>query len=146
MRAAAQTFRTNPKLDTEKVISELGVGEALVSVLNDKGQPTPVERVLIGPPASRIGPITQAERTEHQQRSPIAHRYDQPLDRQSAYEMLKIHAENQAFEQALKKPERKSYQRQTSTEAMVKSAARSFGDQLGRQLVRGLLGSFRGKR
>ncbi len=146
VRAAAQTFRSNPKLDTEAVISELGVGEALVSILNDKGQPTPVERVLIGPPASRIGPITAAERIELQQRSPLAHRYDQLLDRHSAYEILKIRTENLAFEEAMKKPVRKTSQRQTSAEAMVNSAARSFGNQLGKQLVRGLLGSFRGKR
>ncbi len=147
VRAAAQTFRTNPKLDTEQVITELGVGEALVSVLNAKGQPTPVERVLIGPPASRIGPITPQERAEHQQRSPLGHRYDELLDRQSAYELLKIRTENLAFEQArqaMDKPQRRST-RQTPAEAMVKSAARSFGNQLGRQLVRGLLGSFRGK-
>ncbi len=148
VRAAAQTFRTNPALDTEKVITELGVGEALVSVLNEKGHPTPVERVLIGPPASRIGPITAEERAEHQRRSPLGHRYDELLDRQSAYEMLKIRAENAAFEQARQTPDQpqRSSTRQTPTETMLKSAARSFGNQLGRQLVRGLMGSFRGKR
>lgn len=146
VRAAAQTFRSNPKLDTETVITELGVGEALVSVLNPKGQPTPVERVLVGPPESRIGPISQAERSEILAQSSLATRYNQVIDRQSAYELLKIRAENTAFEEARQQQESKparSSSRQTPTEAMLKSAARSFGSNLGRQLVRGLLGSFK---
>jgi hypothetical protein len=149
VRAAAQTFRSNENLDTEVVITELGVGEALVSVLNDKGQPTPVERVLIGPPASRIGPLSQAERSEHLSRSPLRQRYDQPLDRESAYELLKVRAEKAADEaaaQAQTPVSKSGRQRQTAAEAMLKSAARSIGNQLGRQLVRGLLGSLLGSK
>jgi DNA helicase HerA-like ATPase len=150
VRAAAQTFRPNPGLDTETVITELGVGEALVSVLNDKGQPTPVERVMIGPPASRIGPMSQAERSEHLSRSPLRERYDQQLDRESAYELLKQRTEKIALEQekqaASAKPATGGRRRQTATEAMITSAARSIGSQLGRQLVRGLLGSLLGNK
>ena len=88
VRAAAQTFRANPNLDTETAITELGVGEALVSVLDEKGQPTPVERVLICPPQSRIGPLSDSERSEQMQRSPLRSKYEQTLDRESAYETL----------------------------------------------------------
>ena len=93
VRAAAQTFRANPKIDTETAITELGVGEALVSVLDEKGQPTPVERVLICPPQSRIGPLSDSERSEQMQRSPLRSKYEQTLDRESAYETLAARAQ-----------------------------------------------------
>lgn len=89
VKIAAQTFRPNPAFATETVITELGIGEALVSVLDDRGSPTPVERVFIAPPASRIGPLTTEERSEVMGRSPYKTIYNQMIDRESAYEILK---------------------------------------------------------
>ncbi len=149
---AARTFRPNPAIDTERVITELGVGEALVSALDERGAPTPVERVLIAPPRSRIGPLSDAERSEHLGRSPLRGRYDQALDRESAYELLKQRAAQQADMAATLEKNRTTARatggrtRQGLGEAMVKSAARAIGSQLGRQIVRGLLGSIFGGR
>jgi len=89
----AENFRQNPEIDTKTVITELGIGEALVSVLDANGAPTPVERVLIRPPQSRIGPITAEERQEQIKRSPIGTKYDVTLNRESAKEILKARAE-----------------------------------------------------
>lgn len=163
VRTAAQTFRQNPDLDTSTIITELGVGEALVSVLDEKGRPTIVEQVLICPPESRMGPLEDDERSEHIARSPYKGRYDDVVDRESAYEMLKQRADKQAEDaaeelekaEAAKEKEReeketekssKRSKRQTPMEAMVKSAARSIGSQVGRQIIRGVLGSLFGKR
>jgi len=152
VKAAAQTFRPNPALDTEQVIIELGIGEALVSTLDGKGSPLPVERVLICPPESRMGPLTDAERAEHLQRSPLRGRYDEAVDRHSAYEMLKKRAAEQAAaeaaqpQQAARTAARPRSNRQSTGEAFIKSAARSIGSQLGRQIVRGILGSLLGGR
>ncbi|MGB5395748.1 MAG: helicase HerA-like domain-containing protein [Gammaproteobacteria bacterium] len=161
VRTAAQTFRQNPELDTATVITELGLGEALVSVLDEKGKPTMVQQVLICPPESRIGPLTDEERKEQLARSPYKGRYDEVVDRESAYEMLKKKAEEMAAAQAkaeaeaaqekqAKQEEKTSARRstrQSPMEAMVKSAARSIGSQLGRQILRGVLGSiFGGKK
>jgi DNA helicase HerA-like ATPase len=88
VRAAAETFRANPKLDTTKAILELGVGEALVSLLDAKGTPTVVERILIAPPRSRLGTISPAERQAAMRMSPVAGKYDAATDRESAYEQL----------------------------------------------------------
>ncbi|HSB98221.1 MAG TPA: helicase HerA-like domain-containing protein, partial [Spongiibacteraceae bacterium] len=96
VRTAAQTFRANPALDTEQVITELGIGEALVSVLDDKGQPTPVQRISICPPQSRIGPLTNDERSDQMSRSPLRQKYEQTLDRESAYEILAKRAQASA--------------------------------------------------
>ena len=85
VKTVAETFRQNPSLDTASVITELGTGEALVSILDDTGTPTQVERILIRPPESRIGPLTKDERTTIIQRSPLKGRYDEVLDRESAY-------------------------------------------------------------
>jgi len=161
VKTVAETFRANPTLDTGSVITELGVGEALVSTLDADGIPTQVERILIRPPESRIGPMSDAERQEQISRSPYRGRYDQAVDRESAYEMLtqraeKIAAQEEqvAREEELReaqeaktkasKPRRRS-NRQTPSEAFVKSAARAIGSQLGRRVIRGILGSlFRG--
>jgi hypothetical protein len=86
--AAAQTFRPNPKLDTARVIMELGKGEALVSFLEGGGTPTMVERVMIRPPTARIGPITPEERKAIMNKSPVKGKYDTAVDAESAYEML----------------------------------------------------------
>ncbi|MBL4671880.1 MAG: DUF853 family protein [Arenicella sp.] len=154
VRMVAGTFRANPNIDTGTVITQLGVGEALVSTLDEEGIPTQVEQILIRPPESRIGPMSSTEREEQIGRSPYRGRYDTPLDRESAYEMLIKRAEkNAAQEQAIEKeeqareaadkaarPSRRS-SRQTPTEAFISSAARSIGSQLGRRIIRGILGS-----
>jgi DNA helicase HerA-like ATPase len=88
VRSAAQTFRKNPKIDTEQAIMQLGIGEALISTLDEKGQPTMVERALVKPPNSRVGPITDAERQAVIDASPVEGVYDEAEDRESAYEML----------------------------------------------------------
>jgi DNA helicase HerA-like ATPase len=95
VKIAAQTFRPNPAFSTATVITELGIGEALVSVLDEKGSPTPVERVMVAPPASRIGPLSDDERAEVMGRSPYKSIYDQINDRESAYEILKNRVEQQ---------------------------------------------------
>jgi DNA helicase HerA-like ATPase len=88
VKAAATTFRANPAFDTEKAIMELGIGEALVSTLDEKGQPTMVQKTLVRPPNSRVGPITDAERKAVINASPVEGVYDETEDRESAYEML----------------------------------------------------------
>ena len=93
IRAAAETFRVNPKLDVVTAITELKVGEALVSVLGEDGAPTPVERTAIRPPRSRLGPLTERERALIQSLSPVAGKYDEAIDRESAAEILKARAE-----------------------------------------------------
>ncbi len=100
VRAAAETFRPNPKLDTAKVITELGVGEALVSMLEGNGVPSMVQRTLIRPPMGRLGPLTPQERRQIIQNSPIAGQYDDPVDRESAYEMLGKRSAEKAAEAA----------------------------------------------
>ncbi len=149
VRAAAQTFRSNPDLDVEEAITQLGVGEALVSTLQDKGIPGIVDRTLIRPPTSRIGPVTPAEFNEVRSRSPVGSRYDQPLDRESAAEVLEARAQKAAKEQESKAKQpaakKRSSSRQTPTEAMFKSTLRSMGSMLGRELMRGLLGVLKRK-
>lgn len=144
VKTVAQTFRQNPKLDIEKVITELGIGEGLVSVLDENGSPTIVEQTLIRPPESRIGPLSDEERQTQLKRSPYKNKYNDSVDRESAYELLKARAEKEsaaAKVEAAKKPKKSGRQRQTAVEAMVKSAARSIGSQVGRQIIRGILGS-----
>ncbi len=155
VRVAAQTFRANPALDTATVITELGVGEALVSVLDEKGRPTPVERTLIRPPSSRMGPLSNEERHQVVATSVLAGVYDEVVDRESAYEILKSQAEAALAEehQPETRPQkaapkaRKTARRGDSVlAATAKSTARSIGTQIGRQIVRGLLGSLTGRR
>ena len=159
VRTAAQTFRANPKLDTERVITELGVGEALVSTLDAKGRPRVVQRTLIRPPRSRIGPATRQERGQLIAGSLLAGVYDQRVDRKSAYEILAERAEQQAEQQqaeevakaqekelAKASRSRGGRQRQSTMEAFFKSAARAVGSQIGRQIIRGVLGSIMGGR
>lgn len=155
VKAVAQTFRENPGIDTEQCITELGIGEALVSTLDEKGTPTPVERVLIRPPESRIGPMDDQERSEQVSRSPFKGKYDTVSDRESAYELLKQRAEKMAEAAAaaeareLAEKERSQStrkrssgsRRQSVSEALLKSAARSIGSQIGRRVIRGILGS-----
>ncbi len=146
IKAVAQGFRAKAGVDVEQIVTELATGEALVSGLDAKGAPQPVARTLIAPPESRIGPLTEAERRERVTRSPFHGRYEQAVDRESAYEKLKARADQApatASAPASAKPERPraATSRQSVGEAMFKSAARAIGSSLGRRLVRGLLGS-----
>ncbi len=144
VKAAAQTFRQNPAFDTEKAISELGVGEALVSVLDEKGSPTVVERALICPPRSRMAPLTDAERSGIISSSPIAGHYEKEIDRESAHEQLKARAESGEGAATGKKAEKS--QAEALLGSLAKSAAHAIGSQLGRQIIRGVLGSIFGGR
>ncbi len=154
VKAAAETFRQNPQFDTAEVITQLGVGEALVSTLERKGVPSMVQRTLIRPPRSRMGPITEAERREVIRNSPVHGLYDEEVDRESAYEVLKKRAEElerqRAEEEARKEAEkaeraaaRSSGRRSTrmsTTERFIRSMVGSIGTQLGRAIIRGVLG------
>jgi hypothetical protein len=150
VRVAAQTFRPNPAFDTEALITTLGVGEALVSTLDETGTPTIVQRVKVAPPGSRIGPITPEERRALMADSLVKGVYDEPVDRESAYEILQERAEEVArpeastpksAEESVRRP---GSSRQSPIEAFATSTLRSVGSQLGRSLVRGLLGSLLG--
>ncbi len=150
VRAAAQTFRSNAAVDVETVITTLGVGEALVSCLDAKGMPTPVEQVLLRPPMSRIGPLLDEERATIMQRSRYRGRFDTLVDRESAYELLKSRAEQAQQINAATPPvisqtpsHAPTRTRQTPIEAFIGSAARAIGSQLGRQLIRSVLGSLK---
>jgi len=152
IRAAADTFRRNPDLDVETALTELGVGEALVSNLEGKGSPSVVQRVLIRPPASQMGPASEAERKSVLDGSPVRGRYDTALDRESAYEMLLERAEKVAEEAELAEREATSAKRArqekaakprgrsnrlTTTEVVMREVGRT----LGREIIRGILGS-----
>jgi uncharacterized protein len=169
VRTAAETFRPNPALDVAAAITQLGVGEALVSTLQDGGVPGMVEKTLIRPPRSRIGPLTPPERAQVMQRSPVAGRYEQAVDRESAYEVLMQRANaaaaasapasatqerdaqwrrevEEAYGRAPRPaPKPRPSNRQGYAEAAIKSAVRSVGSsvgrEVGRQLLRGVLGS-----
>lgn len=187
VKTAAETFRPNPEFDCFEAITQLGVGEALVSTLETKGIPSIVQRTLIRPPSSRLGPITDGERRKTMTVSPVAGLYDEDVDRNSAFEILCKRAEDavEAEEEQRRREEdedqdlqesrrwtlpgfgdeddddyddrgrkkssrrrkstktRSRSRRQTVAEAAMKSAARSIATQLGRALVRGILGSLK---
>ena len=172
VRTAAETFVPNPKLNVARVISELAVGEALTSMLLDKGIPMPVERAFICPPRSRMGAITPEERAAVRSRSPVSGKYDTAVNRESAFEMLNKRA-NEKTEAApadgaeapkgkaakpaptpVEAPQSKlseflwgTKRRQGAVEAAAKSATRTVANGLGRQILRGVLGGiFGGKR
>lgn len=149
VKAAAETFRSNPKLNVESTIIELGVGEALISLLDEKGRPGIVERALICPPSSQIGPISPSQRQQIINQSLLYGHYEKVIDRQSAYEILKIRAQevtktNEPLPQTPPPRQRGGSQRQTVAEAMVKSVVRAAGSQIGRQIIRGVMGSILG--
>ncbi|AXA83841.1 ATP-binding protein [Lysobacter oculi] len=165
VKTAAETFVANPDLDVAKVISQLGVGEALVSTLQDKGIPMPVERTLVAPPGCRLGAITDAERMQVRAGSPVGMKYDNAIDRESAAEMLakKAQASSVAasappaktaddddadggFGSAIKDAVFGTKRRQGMVETMAKQAARTVGNQMGRQILRGVLGGLFGGR
>jgi uncharacterized protein len=159
VKTAADTFRPNPDFDTYQAITSLATGEALISTLQEKGVPSMVQRTLMRPPASRVGPLTPEERAQVMAASPVAGQYDETVDSESAYEILQRKAEQNVAAQEPTAEEsgggwgdmlgealgtggggRKSG-RQTVVEAAVKSAVRSAASSLGRALVRGVLGS-----
>jgi DNA helicase HerA-like ATPase len=159
VRTAAETFAPNPKLDVAATIAQLAVGEALVSTLQEKGVPAPVERALIAPPRCRMGAITADERAAVRARSPVGAKYDARVNRESAYEILEKRAAA-AQAPAPKESSAKAEpvpgkgklgellwgtgRRQGMVEAMAKQAARSVGSGIGRQILRGILGSLFG--
>ncbi len=168
VKSAAETLRANPNFSAETAITELGVGEALVSFLDEKGSPTVVERGFVLAPASRIGPMTAEERKAAIAASVIFGHYEATVDRESAYEMLKQKALEKvgAGDTATTAPPAPAQNggstgglgdmlgglfgggggRQGVVEAAVKSAARSIGSQVGREIIRGVLGSIMGGR
>jgi len=160
VRVAAETFVANPGLDVADAIARLGVGEALVSTLQENGVPMPVERTLICPPRCRMGTITDSERAMVRGRSPVGAKYDAPVNRESAYEILGrrsvgTEAARATVERGRTDPAPQAGptfgqmmwgtgRRQGMAEAMAKSAARAVGSQLGRQILRGVLGGILG--
>ncbi len=169
VKAAAETFRANPLIDAAKAITELEVGEALVSMLDEKGSPGVVERAYIVPPVSQIGPISPADRQKIIKESVVFGQYETMVDRESAYEILKARAaEKMPEESRMETPPAVNQERRAgfmqhlrdfffgttgprgghhegAGEAMTKSAARSVGSQVGRTITRGVLGSIFGK-
>ncbi len=169
VKSVAQTMRANPKLDTEKAILELGVGEALVSLLDARGTPGITERAFVFPPASQIGPISPDERKQLIDRSLVAGVYEKFVDRESAFEKLKARAEQAAAaapaagaapvpagaqsgggflgglgDMLFGSTGPRGGKREGVVDAMAKSAARSVGSSIARQVVRGVLGSLLG--
>ncbi len=162
VRAAAETMRDNPQLDEAAVITELGVGEALVSLLDEKGRPNIVERAYIVPPAGQVGPLAAIERSAIIKGSIVAGHYEQVVDRDSAYEKLKGRVEKQQETNSAAVAQSggigdllggllggsnssgKGRSRQGVAETLVKSAVRTIGTELGRQIIRGVLGSLTG--
>ena len=159
VQSAAETFRANPALDVATVITELGVGEALVSFLDEKGTPTPVERSFVIPPSSRIGAVSESERDGVIKSSIVYGHYESAVDRESAYEVLKGRAEVSATQADADKgfnwggifgggdTSKASGRRSDSIlEVAAKSAVRTIGTELGRQIIRGVLGSILGQK
>ncbi len=170
VRTAAETFVANPRLDVARVISTLAVGEALVSTLQTGGVPMPVQRTMMAPPRSRIGAITTEERAAIRSRSPLGAKYDTPVNRESAYEMLKravatgatgatgaegaeaaTDAEGATGARGTAPSKVDDFlwgtkRRQGMVETMAKQAARTVGSQLGRQILRGILGGILGSK
>jgi hypothetical protein len=166
VKSAAETMRPNPKLKIEQAITELGVGEALVSLLDEKGRPNVTERAFVVPPGSQLGPLSDGERKAIIAASAIAGHYEKVVDRDSAYEKLtartqQLTQEKEAQAKQAQEPgvgsiasdilfgktgPRGGKQSQGLIEAMAKSAARTVGSQVGRELIRGVLGSLLGKK
>lgn len=153
LRAVADGFRPNPAFDSLQVLTELGIGEALVGSLEDKGTPAMVQRVSIAPPQSRVGPLSEAERQTLIRQSPQAGRYDRAVDRESAYEILRDRQAERVPAQAPVAEKTQAGQGGALGDLVgelagnaLRSAARQAANQLGRQLVRGLLGSLLGGR
>jgi DNA helicase HerA-like ATPase len=173
LRLAAETYRENPRFDTEQAIREVGVGEAVTSMLQKKGIPGIVERTLIRPPSSQLGPITAAERKALIAGSPLNGKYEDAIDRQSAYEVLKARADKAAADAAAaeeaeedqdlaqreysaarrysgqrvgRSTSRSTRRSQSFGEALVQNVAKELTGTTGRKIVRGILGGlFKGR-
>ena len=161
VKSAAQTFRANPDIDIETAITELGVGEALISFLDEQGRPNPVEIGKVVPPTSRVGPATESEVNQIIKGSAFYGHYENVIDRESVYEILKARSDNHAQSSAKLdeahgfdwrsllggSSNTKSSGRQTQgiVETVAKSMARTVGNEVGRQILRGVLGSILGK-
>lgn len=165
VRAAAETFRTNPAFDTETAITELGTGEALVSCLDSEGIPGMVERAFILPPQSKFGTIDDFARLRIVNSSPMSGKYDTEVDRESAYEMLQAKAmqeekakkeekerierqkqlekEEKERERARRREESRKYNRKTLAERAADNVVGTIGREVGRSLIRGILGSLK---
>ncbi len=168
VRAAAQTMRANPLLDTETIITELGVGEALISMLDEKGRPSVVERAFVVPPEAQIGPINEGERQQVIRSSLLAGHYEKAVDRESAYEIIATRTQQKQIEVAAQTASKqaaeaeesggmlgglfgggsgsKGSRREGVGEALAKSVVRTIGSEVGRQIIRGVLGSILGGR
>lgn len=164
VKVAAKSFRENPEVDTVKTITELGVGEVLISLLDEKGVPTMVDRALVIPPLSQIGPITADERKELMNSSLVAGAYDEEVDRESAFEILTKRAEEKMAEAAAAEAEKARIKEEKEkakaeraaarapdtilesvTKSVARSASSSIGRQIGNTIVRGILGGIFGK-
>ncbi|MFN9831707.1 MAG: helicase HerA-like domain-containing protein [Phenylobacterium sp.] len=158
LRAAANSFRANPEFNTAEAIQGLGVGEALVSVLDEKGAPTVVQKTLIRPPVSRLGPLSPAERAAVLGASPVRGLYEAAVDRESAFEVLRARAEARVREEARatppappRAPARQPTPRapaagrgrQTLTETFAQQFLRTLASAAGREILRGVLGGMR---
>ena len=159
MKSAASSFRPNPAFKTEAAITEMGVGEALVSTLEARGAPTMVQKTLIRPPSSRLGPATEPERAEVQKVSPVSGKYDKTIDRESAYEILSKREEIAAKEaEKLAKLEAREKEaaakakakgkttttrsrRMTTTERAASNAASTASREITRYILRGIFGT-----
>jgi DNA helicase HerA-like ATPase len=150
IKAAAETFRPNPDLDVERVIQELKVGEALVSVLHKGGEPSMVQRTLIRPPSARLGPVTDTERKAAIEASPFYGKYEETLDRESAYELLQKRAKEAAEAAEAQKVDGEGWgsilmgggtgRRQGYGEAFTKSLVRTVANSVGRAIAGALFG------
>ncbi|MBP7649082.1 MAG: DUF853 family protein, partial [Phenylobacterium sp.] len=168
LKAAADSFRTNPAFDTADAIQALGVGEALVSMLDEKGAPTMVQKTLIRPPSSRLGPLTPAERAAVMAASPVRGLYDETRDRESAFEMLATRATAAAEAAAAppvqarraepapapwgdepppaRRPAARASNRQSMGETFAKQLLRTVASTAGREIMRGLMGGLKRSR
>ncbi|MEP6944725.1 MAG: helicase HerA-like domain-containing protein [Acidobacteriota bacterium] len=163
VKAAATSFRVNPKIDTETVITELGVGEVLISMLDEKGIPTVVDRAFVVPPAGHIGPITDEQRQQLMANSLVAGVYETAIDRESAFEILSAKATERAEAQARADADAAAAKEQATADkaaradarapdsvwesigkSVARSASSSIGRQIGSQIVRGVLGGILG--
>ena len=159
IRAAAQSFRVNPKFDTEQAITALGTGEALVSFLDEKGRPTVVERATILPPQSSMGAIDDARRRAEIHADDMFGKYETAVDNESAYEIInaekkeeaekaeeaasKLEKEKAAKEKEKEKAKKKTTTKKSTLSKVTDSAMSSIGREIGRQIGRGLFGTIK---
>jgi len=137
VKSAAETFRANPDIDTETAIMELGIGEALVSTLDEKGQPTMVQHTFVKPPSSQVGPITPEERKTIMAESPVADVYDEVVDRKSAHEILQKRTEERAKEAA--EAEAEAAEEKATRSRSGGRRGDSFWTALGKSIVRSVV-------